>query len=66
VTNQKASGRCWLFAATNVMRIKFMQKHKLSKFEFSQNYLFFYDKLEKANWFLERKYRVVSQEMDIG
>ena len=36
------------------MRIKFMQKHKLAKFEFSQNYLFFYDKLEKANWFLEQ------------
>ncbi|KAI8379400.1 peptidase C1B, bleomycin hydrolase [Radiomyces spectabilis] len=53
-TNQKSSGRCWLFAGTNVLRLKVIQKFNLSDdFELSQSYLFFYDKLEKANWFLE-------------
>ncbi len=51
--NQKASGRCWLFAALNVMRLPLMKKYHLDKFEFSQSYLFFWDKLEKANYFLE-------------
>ncbi|KAK4229903.1 peptidase C1B, bleomycin hydrolase [Podospora fimiseda] len=54
ITNQRSSGRCWLFAATNVFRVSLMQKYKLEKFEFSQSYLFFWDKLEKANWFLEQ------------
>ncbi|ORZ25331.1 peptidase C1B, bleomycin hydrolase [Absidia repens] len=54
VTNQKQSGRCWLFAGTNVLRLAVIDKYKLKDdFELSQNYLFFYDKLEKANWFLE-------------
>ncbi|CAO3643857.1 unnamed protein product [Mucor hiemalis] len=53
-TNQKSSGRCWLFAGTNVMRLAVIKKYKLGDdFELSQSYLFFYDKLEKANWFLE-------------
>lgn len=60
VTNQRSSGRCWLFASTNVMRVGVMKKYclrmamsngryKLTEFEFSQQYLFFWDKLEKAN-----------------
>ncbi|KAG2185495.1 hypothetical protein INT44_002288 [Umbelopsis vinacea] len=53
-TNQKSSGRCWLFAGTNVLRRLLIQKYKLDEdFELSQNYLFFFDKLEKANYFLE-------------
>eukprot|EP00808_Paulinella_micropora_P016437 g75878.t1 len=53
-TSQSASGRCWLFAALNVMRLPFMKTYKLdSDFEFSQSYLFFWDKFEKANFFLE-------------
>lgn len=56
VTNQRQSGRCWLFASTNVFRVGMMKKYKLSGFEFSQNYLFFWDKLEKANFFLERRW----------
>ncbi|KAI8079622.1 peptidase C1B, bleomycin hydrolase [Gilbertella persicaria] len=53
-TNQKSSGRCWIFAGTNVLRLAVIRKYKLDdSFELSQNYLFFYDKLEKANWFLE-------------
>lgn len=52
VTNQHNSGRCWLFAFLNVMRIPMSEKYNLANFEFSQNYLFFYDKLEKANYYL--------------
>jgi bleomycin hydrolase len=53
ITNQKNSGRCWLFAGLNIMRPLVIDKLKLSDFEFSQNYLFFWDKMEKANTFLE-------------
>ena len=52
-TNQKASGRCWGFAALNLMRINLAKKYKLQNFEFSQSYFMFYDKLEKSNYFLE-------------
>lgn len=54
ITNQKSSGRCWLFAGLNVLRNKMIKEYKLeSDFELSQSYLFFYDKLERANFFLE-------------
>lgn len=45
ITNQKNSGRCWLFAILNVMRTSFMKHHNLEEFEFSQAYLFFWDKV---------------------
>jgi bleomycin hydrolase len=45
VTNQKNTGRCWLFATLNVIRVPFVKKHNLEEFEFSQNYLFFWDKV---------------------
>ncbi|KAF8070226.1 bleomycin hydrolase [Lyophyllum atratum] len=53
VTNQKSSGRCWIFATTNVIRYSVMKALKLDKFELSQSYLFFWDKLNKANYYLE-------------
>ncbi|MFA6845684.1 MAG: C1 family peptidase [Sphaerochaetaceae bacterium] len=53
ITNQKHSGRCWMFAALNVMRLEVMKKYNLKNFELSQSYPLFYDKLEKSNWFLE-------------
>jgi len=53
VTNQKKSGRCWLFAGLNILRPKVIENNNLESFEFSQNYLAFWDKLEKANCFLE-------------
>ena len=53
VTDQKSSGRCWLFTGLNVLRAKMIDKHNLSQFEFSQNYLSFYDLLEKSNLFLQ-------------
>ena len=52
-TNQKRSGRCWLFAGTNLLRTGAMKKMNLKDFEFSQSYLFFWDKIERANYFLE-------------
>lgn len=52
-TNQKSSGRCWLFSGLNVLRAKMIDRHDLGSFTFSQNYLFFYDQLEKANLFLQ-------------
>ena len=51
--NQKKSGRCWMFASLNVMRLKVMDKLNLKNMELSQNYPLFYDKLEKSNYFLE-------------
>ena len=53
ITNQKQSGRCWMFAALNTMRFQVMKKLNLETFELSQAYPLFYDKLEKSNYFLE-------------
>lgn len=53
VTNQKASGRCWIFAALNTLREIVGKKCNIEQFELSQNYMAFWDKFEKANYFLE-------------
>ena len=53
VTDQQSSGRCWLFAATNVLREQIAKSLNLEKFELSQSYLAFWDKFERANYFLE-------------
>ena len=53
ITDQKSSGRCWLFTGLNVLRAKMIDKYDLPGMEFSQSYLFFYDQLEKANLFLQ-------------
>ncbi len=53
ITNQKSSGRCWMFAALNTMRLSVMEKLNLDNMELSQAYPLFYDKLEKSNYFLE-------------
>ena len=54
ISNQKSSGRCWLFAGLNILRPVVIDKYDLDEFEFSQNFLFFYDKLEKSNLFLNQ------------
>ena len=64
VTNQKSSGRCWGFAALNLMRIELAKKYNLSNFEFSQSYFMFYDKLEKANYFLESILTTLDEDSD--
>ncbi|KAL2865270.1 C1 family peptidase [Aspergillus lucknowensis] len=53
ITNQRSSGRCWLFASTNIFRVPIIKAYGLSDFELSQAYLFYWDKIEKANWFFE-------------
>ncbi len=53
ITDQKSSGRCWLFTGLNVLRAQAMKQHNLSQLEFSQCYSFFYDQLEKSNLFLQ-------------
>ncbi len=53
VTNQEKSGRCWLFAACNVVREKIAKDLNLDRFEISQSFLAFWDKFERCNYFLE-------------
>lgn len=53
ITDQQSSGRCWLFTGLNIMRAKAIAKYNLPSLEFSQNYSFFWDQLEKANLFLQ-------------
>ncbi|KAF3920805.1 hypothetical protein ABW20_dc0107890 [Dactylellina cionopaga] len=64
MTNQRSSGRCWIFAATSVFRVYLMKKYKLDSFELSQQYLYFWDKLEKANYFLEQIIETVEEPLD--
>ncbi len=64
VTNQKSSGRCWMFAGLNLIRVGAMKKMKLKEFEFSQNYTLFWDKLERANYFLEQVIATGSSDVD--
>ena len=53
ITNQKSSGRCWMFSGLNVLRANFAKRTDSLKVTFSQDYLFFYDHLEKANLMLQ-------------
>jgi bleomycin hydrolase len=53
ISNQKKSGRCWMFAGLNVLRPQVIRDHRMENFEFSAAYLQFWDKLEKANLYLE-------------
>jgi bleomycin hydrolase len=53
ITDQKSSGRCWMFTGLNILRPKLIKNYNLSSFEFSTNYLYFYDLLEKSNLFIE-------------
>ncbi|CYY47041.1 aminopeptidase C [Streptococcus suis] len=65
VSNQKASGRCWMFAALNTFRHKLISDFKLENFELSQAHTFFWDKYEKSNWFLEQIIATADQEIGI-
>lgn len=64
ITSQEKSGRCWLFAGLNTLRYKIMKKRNLENFELSQSYLMFFDKLEKANYFLENILETLKAESD--
>lgn len=63
ITDQEKSGRCWLFAGLNLLRPKVIKKYNLSDFEFSQSYLFFWDKMEKSNFFLESIIETVDKDL---
>lgn len=64
VTNQKQSGRCWLFSTLNVLRHDFGAKHKAKNFTLSQSYNFFWDKLERANLFYEKVIETADKPLD--
>ena len=63
-TSQKKSGRCWLFAGLNTLRLTAMEKMNLESFELSQTYPMFWDKLEKANFFLENIIQTRDKPLD--
>lgn len=63
VSDQKASGRCWMFAALNTFRHKMIAGFQLEDFELSQAHTFFWDKYEKSNWFLEQVLATSDQEL---
>ncbi|WP_033179055.1 aminopeptidase C [[Mycoplasma] anseris] len=62
MTNQKSSGRCWIFAALNMARVKALENLKIKDIEFSQNYIYFWEKMEKANTFLEN---IINYALDL-
>ena len=64
ITDQKQSGRCWMYAGFNVLRNIVAKTLKVKDFEFSESYLFFYDKLEKANYTLELVLENLEEEVD--
>ncbi|MCF2621104.1 aminopeptidase C [Collinsella tanakaei] len=64
VTNQKHSGRCWMFASLNTMRFRIMKKLGLKTFELSQAYPLFWDKYERCNWFFENIIASADETLD--
>ena len=64
VTDQKQSGRCWLFAALNVLRHKFAKQYHAKNFTFSQSYLFFWDRIERANIFFNHILETADKPVD--
>ena len=64
ITDQKSSGRCWLFTGLNVMRAKMIAQYDLPSLEFSQSYGFFWDQLEKSNLFLQGIIDTADRSMD--
>ena len=64
-TSQGSSGRCWIFAALNVLRYDLAKTHSLpADFELSQTYVYFYDKLERVNYFLEQCIALKDEAVD--
>ena len=64
ISDQRSSGRCWLFTGLNVMRARAIKEKELGEFFFSQSYVFFYDQLEKSNLFLQAIIDNASRPMD--
>ena len=64
ISDQKSSGRCWLFTGLNVMRAKVIARYNMNDFQFSQNYSFFWDQLEKSNLFLQEIIETKDKPLD--
>lgn len=64
ITNQYGSGRCWMFTSMNVLRPSVMERYNIDAFDFSHNYLYFWDMLEKSNLFLENCIATADKPMD--
>lgn len=64
VSNQKHSGRCWLFSILNTLRHQFATQYQVKDFELSQSYLFFWDKIERANIFYDRMIALAGRPTD--
>lgn len=64
ITDQKGSGRCWMFSSLNLFRPAVMKKFNTAEFEFSESYLYFYDLLEKANLFLNNMENTANLPID--
>jgi len=64
ITDQKSTGRCWLFTGLNVFRAKVISENNMEDFSFSHNFNFFYDQLEKANLFMEGVIHSADKPMD--
>src|SRR5262249_26284818 len=63
VTNQKQTGRCWMFAGLNLLRWSARRKLGVEELEFSQNYTMFWDKVERANYFFESIIRTADRDV---
>lgn len=61
VTNQASSGRCWLFASTNLLRNETKKQLNVDEFQLSQSYLSFWDRIEKANQYLEHSIELADE-----
>lgn len=64
ITDQKKSGRCWMFTGLNIFRPQIIKKLDVENFEFSTNYLFFYDMLEKSNLAFEIAIETANKPLD--
>ena len=64
ITNQRRSGRCWMFASLNTLRYELMHQWGLDDFEFSETYLFFWDAMEKSNTYLENVFATIDEPTD--
>ena len=64
ITNQRASGRCWMFAGLNTLRVPVRERWALKEFELSQSYQMFWDKFERSNYFLESILETLDQPVD--
>ena len=65
-TNQERSGRCWLFSGLSMLALRAMKKLNLKTFELSEIYQMFWDKLEKANYFMETIIETRQEPLDAG